>query len=231
MQKIFKEVLQNKLLKLRRSKPALLGLCAFLALLVVTGSTLAWYIVFDSSTNHLTSYGKGFTVTVVDDFDPTPDPAGSYEKRVGAVNQNEKPAFVRLLVMPTFLAADGKTVLPAVFGTHVMLTDINLAAWNGSAWNGGDWAEGGDGYYYYLHVLPGGASTDADDLDQNLFNHVKIADTLPIEYQNAQLRIEVKCEAVGIQKWHYRLGWWGHTPAPTNPTLNNIDVALAALAQ
>jgi hypothetical protein len=210
----------------------LLCFSALFAFLVVTGSTLAWFISVDSMVNNLHSPpAKGFSAALVDVFNPSPQQGKTYTKRVGAVNQEGKPAFVRLLVIPTFVAADGETVLPAEFGTHVTLTGANLATWSGSKWSGGDWADGGDGYYYYLHILPGNTSTDIGGLNQNLFNSVQVSSSLPAEYKNANLRIEVKCEAVGIEKWQYRTGWWGRDTAPANQVLSRIDTVLSAQAK
>jgi hypothetical protein len=223
---------QRKALQAKQCRFLILGFCMVFAFVVVTGSTLAWFISTDSSVNNLHSPpAKGFSAAVVDIFNPSPRPGKTYSKRVGAVNQEEKPAFIRLLVMPVLLAADGETVLPAEFGTHVTLTDANLATWSASGWSGGDWADGGDGYYYYLHALPGNTSTDTGGLNQNLFNTVKVADNLPAEYKGANLWIEVKCEAVGIGKWQYRTGWWGRDTAPADQTLGRIDTALSALAK
>ena len=227
-----KSIWQYRVLRLNKCKPLILAFSLIFAFVVMTGSTLAWFISIDSSVNNLQAPpDEKFSVSVVDVFNPTPRPDKTYSKRVGAANLSEKPAFVRILVMPSFLAADGSTVLPATFGTHVMLEDLNLAAWNGAGWIGGDWAYGGDGYFYYLHVLPGNTSTDISGLNQNLFNAVKVADNLPAEYKNAHLRIEVKCEAVNTKKWNYRSGWWGKDTAPASPPLSDIDAVLSAMAQ
>ena len=230
-----KTIWQGKAQRLRKCKPLILGFCVIFAILVVSGSTLAWFISVDSCVNNFqTPPEKGFSAAAVDVFNPIMRPDHTWSKKVGAVNRDEKPAFIRLLVLPTFLAADKKTILPAKPATadsYVKFPDINLATWSGSAWIGGDLADGEDGYFYYLHALPGNTTTDTNGLNQNLFNTVKVSDPLPAEYKGASLRIEVKCEAVNTQKWNYRIGWWGMNTAPPGQTLRRIDAALSALAK
>jgi hypothetical protein len=137
---------------------------------------------------------------------------------VGAVNTKTVPAFVRLVVEPRIVMADGKTVLPAALGTQVMISDLNTT----------DWRYGNDGFYYYLHILQPGQSTDA--IGQNLFNAVHFSTTgLPAEYAGAQLKIEVKCEAVRAVRWDYRLFWWGSDSAPVGNPLQGIDTLLSNL--
>jgi len=222
---------------LRKAKPVIFAGSLVLAALLVLGGTLAWFTSADEVENRVRREdpAKEFAVVEVDVFDPEPDGSGLYEKRVGAQNVGDIPAFVRLLVLPVFKSAEGH-LLPAVLGkpgdpgANVIVTDFNLATWNGSAWTGGDWVDGGDGYYYYLNRLDPvdyygkGCSTDIDDLNKNLFNHLKLVTPMPEGYENATLLIEVKCEAVEVK--NYREAWWllANNTAPTAPdTIVRID--------
>jgi len=208
---------------LHKNKRIILLFCVLFALAVLLGSTYSWFTSADSNTNILyTDPMKDFKITVVDVFDDTPQiPGDTWNKRVGAVNHAENPGFVRLLVIPTIVAADGETVLPAEFGTHVTIEDLNII----------DWIYGEDGYYYYTHVLLSGESTDTMSPKKNLFNTVKVSSSLPAEYEDAHLKIEIKCEAVGIKQWDYRMGWWGIATAPGETNLKAVDDILALLAQ
>jgi predicted ribosomally synthesized peptide with SipW-like signal peptide len=237
MKLFLKGIGQNKAARLRKCKPYILLFSVLFALLTTTGSTLSWFTSADSITNtQKTPPAPNFRVTVVDVFTPPedpPQPGDTVPKRVGAQNQEEKPAFVRLLVLPTFVIdganpGDLPTVLPAVFGTHVIMEDFNSA----------DWIDGGDGYYYYKHILAGGESTDdgwnADSLlstDRNLFNSVSLPDPMPAGYENAHLVIEVKVEAVGIKPADAFINSWWDGAIPTASPLKDVHDALAALAQ
>ena len=219
---LWEQFLHDHEIKLKKCKPVIIAFCLFFALLLLLGSTNAWFTSQDALTNNLKNEAmKTFKVSVVDVFDNTP-PQGDeiWNKRVGAVNLGEKPSFVRLLVTPVFVAQDGETALSAEFGSHVILEDLNTA----------DWIDGGDGYYYYKHILSTNTSTDLMFLNKNLFNKVSILNPLPEIYKNANLKIEVKCEAVGIKEWDYRMGWWGSVNAPTNLGQKAVDDILEPLS-
>lgn len=206
---------------LRRAKPVIFTGCLLISVLLVLGSTMAWFTSADEVNNRVRREepAKEFIVVRVDEFDDTPDASGLYEKHVGANNVGDLPAFVRLLVLPVFKSADGN-LFPAVLGVkganpgdppvppdaNVIIKDFNLATWNGTtfAWEGGDWVDGGDGYYYYLKRLEPGDSTEA--LGENLFSQLELLTPTPAGYDNATLKIEVKCEAV--EPKNYREAWW-----------------------
>jgi hypothetical protein len=194
-------------------------------------STLSWFTATDTVTNtvfHDLEPDPGpFSVTAVDEFDP-----GNEVKRVGARNTGVKPAFVRVLLLPSLLleTPDGvSSLLPVSFGDDpgsdlLIINDFNLATWDGAAWTVGDWADGGDGYFYYLHLLAPGDSTD--DLNQNLFNTVSVnAAALPPEYAGAVPRLEVLAEGVGAEPDAWRAAWWGGVTPATQP-LSHIDTQL-----
>ncbi|MDR0849796.1 MAG: hypothetical protein LBN10_12315 [Propionibacteriaceae bacterium] len=192
-------------------------LAALLFVLSALGNTFSWFVAHDSVTNQLGASQYRFDVSAVDVFakpDTPVTPGSQIDKTVGAVNSGDLPGFVRLLVLPTVVAADGYTVLPARLGQEV-IADFNTT----------NWADGKDGYFYYLDVLPAGQTTP------NLFTTVTLASGLDSAYVGASLKIEVKVEAVGIQKWEYRLGWWGSTAVPSPAPLVTVDLALRGLAK
>jgi hypothetical protein len=216
--------------RLNKCKPFILLFCLLLSFTISLSGTLSWFTASDTRTNSLkTPPEKGFMINLVDVFEGYPED-DKYNKRVGAANTDEKDAFVRLLVIPTIYLDDNaaanegvRTVLPAVFGVDVIIEDLNTA----------DWLDGGDGYYYYKHILAGKTSTD--DLNKNLFNQVSISPALLAAYPFAHVMIEVKLEGVGTAPANeYRESWWdwdGVPPTPLTAPLQTVDAALqAALA-
>ena len=212
MKRILKELGRDKTFRLRKCKPYILAFCVLFALLVLLGSTLAWYTTADTVVNSMeTPPEKHFLIHAVDVFDPGPE-NGIYHKRVGAANMEEKPGLVRLMVIPVFVIDNPEgppTLLPATIGwgpeseAMVIMDDYNDTDWIDAT----DLSQGGDGYFYYRHVLAPGDSTD--ELGSNLFNLIALADPLPEGYENAHLVIEVKCEAVGISPpEEYLTSWW-----------------------
>ncbi|MDR1928098.1 MAG: hypothetical protein LBQ33_05615 [Oscillospiraceae bacterium] len=202
-------------------KLVMLPLSMLLALFVLIGGTLAWFIATDGRINPFRTGKYEYQVQAVDVFSAPASPAQPGEivsKRVGAVNNGELSAFVRLLVLPSILSSDGSTLLPASFGSEVLIVDLNTT----------DWINGGDGYYYYLHRLDPGVSTT--DLAQDLFSQVRIAPGLSADYNDANLKIEVKCESTDIMQWNYRIGWWNSADPVTAGALAPVDAALSALA-
>jgi hypothetical protein len=201
----------------QRTIPALVLLSSILAAVLLLGGTVALMRSSGSVTNHLSTPQYRFDVSIVEVFEPPTDPiipgGNPIEKKVSATNNGDLPGFVRLLVLPTVIAADGHTVLPAHIGTEI-IADLNTS----------EWADGGDGYYYYLDVLAPAQTTPA------LLSEVSLAKDLDERYKGAILSIEVKCEATGIQKWDYRVGWWGSSDAPGNAALIPIDEVLRKLA-
>lgn len=229
MKNILKGTIRNAAWRLRKRKPVILALCILFALTLTLGITLAWFTSADSLVNRIIrgDLGGSFAITVVDKFTPPTDPPGageSFVKHVGAKNEGTLPGFVRLLVLPVFVSEDG-TLLPAEFGVHVIIKDWNTTDLDPE----NDWIDGGDGYFYYKHKLSPNENTD--ELGTNLFENVSLPETIPEGYENATLKIEVKCEAVGIDKWDYRMGWWGDADEPDDATLKTIDGILALLAQ
>ncbi|MDR0417097.1 MAG: SipW-dependent-type signal peptide-containing protein [Propionibacteriaceae bacterium] len=204
-------------LRLKGHRLTVVGVALPLSLILLAASTFAWFTAADSVRNKLHAGEYEFSVPAVDVFTPpaTPmEPGDSVEKRVGAVNSGSLPGFVRLMVLPTVVAADGKTMLPASLGKEVV-----------AALNVQDWADGGDGYYYYLRILHPTEATP------ELFTEVQIASDLGDRYKQAKLDIEVKSEAVGVGQWDYRVSWWGSDAAQTAGPLAVVDAALQEQAR
>lgn len=205
---------------MRHIKPFILLFCILFSLVMVLGSTLAWFTTSDSVTNQLKSPQKNFSITAVDVFDPDPDENDIIHKRVGAVNAGNKPGFVRLLLVPVFLLESDNPqeppqLLPASFGEQVSIEDLNTTDRDPA----NDWIDGGDGYYYYTHILNPGESTD--ELGTNLFNKVIFAKNLDEQYLAAQFYIQVKCEAVGTKpSGEYINSWWDGVIPQAQPLLS-----------
>ncbi|MDR2646529.1 MAG: hypothetical protein LBB67_00150 [Oscillospiraceae bacterium] len=206
---------------IRSMRPLAIPLSIVLTVFMLFGGTMAWFISTDGAINRFVTSKRIFKVEVVDVFvtPSIPPKAGDIvNKRVGASNTGDVPAFVRIMVLPRVVADDGETTLPAGIGKEILLPDLNTT----------DWADGGDGYYYYLHKLnPGTSTTDAG---QDLFTQVKLAASLPASYEDASLRIEVTVESVGTAKWNYRETFWDSPAAITGGALLPIDTIWASLA-
>lgn len=236
--KALNELGRYRAFRLRKCKPCILAFCILFAMLQLLGSTYTWFTAEDSVANFMeTPPIKPFLVWAVDMFEPEPD-EGLYNKRVGAVNLEEKPAFVRLLVTPVFVVepvnpGDPPTLLPATIGgpgsgAMVIMEDLNTDVGDGDWVDATDISGGGDGYFYYRHILEPGESTDPA---RNLFNTVTLAPSLPPGYDEAHLVIEVKCEAVGI--WpanEYVNSWWyGDVPPSGTPQRAAYELLQQAL--
>jgi predicted ribosomally synthesized peptide with SipW-like signal peptide len=205
-------------LSLKKHPLAIVGTALPVSLILLLASTYAWFTAAESVTNNLSTPQYQFIVEAVDVFTPPTEPlkpgSPAVGKDVGAVNTGQLPGFVRLMALPTVIAADGATVLPASFG-HEVVADFAAAAW----------VDGQDGYYYYLKVLPPGDTTDP-----KLFSQVKLAADLDQRYDGATLTVEVKSEAIAIAKWSYRVSWWGSAAAPAAGPLATVDAVLQKLA-
>jgi len=84
--------------RLRRAKPLIFVGCIVLSVLLLLGSTLAWFTAADAILNPIRreELAKNFEVVEVDVFPPDQDYSQKVEKRVGAQNVGELPAFVRV---------------------------------------------------------------------------------------------------------------------------------------
>ena len=207
----------EKTRRLKKRKPPFMVFSILFAAVLILGSTLAWYTTADRVNNHL--YGRtfdgDFAIVLKDVFPPDdpPEPGETIYKTVGAENVGFKPGFVRLLVLPVMIAANGETVLPATIGLTV--TDTIVILDMGSKWVYCP----ADGYYYYLDVILPGQSA------QDLFTELELNSGIGPEYASADLKIEVKCEAAGVN--NYRSSWWAIADSIAAPVpWSAIDAAL-----
>ncbi len=230
---------RNLLARWRKQHPLMLAMAVTLAIVIVLGSTFAWFTQADHIQNVLRTKEQKLDVEVAEVFTPRSEtePGDVIEKVVHVENVEDMAGFVRVLVLAEIISEDG-VVLPAIPGTSfttnpeaTFIYDLNITTDGGD--DGMKWADGGDGYFYYLEKLEGGATTL-----QPLFTEVEINTALGDEYKNADMKIEIKVEAVETLKWKYRDAWFNPTgdPAfnsgnpPTDPAWLVIDDALDHLA-
>lgn len=198
--------------KALRQTPRLVFLAAgFLcALLIVMGTTFAWLVSSDVKTSPMGVMQYQFDAALTGTPPAVPAVRGGViPNRAGVKNTGDVPAFVRVMVFPTLVAADGVTLLEMRLGKQVAL---------GAP--GPHWAEGGDGYYYYLALLAPGGTTDP------LFENTALAADIAAGQTGAKLHLALIVESVSGTGDFYRIAWWnGMVPPPAAP-LGPVDEAL-----
>lgn len=199
----------------RRLRWLVLAFSFLLCAVVVFGSTADWVTGEDASADGASADGSPDTpyLSQVRAVRPLPETVAPGRPLVGmqiaAVNDGSKPAFVRLMVTPYITMRDGVTPLLAQL-------DAQLLARLDEAY----WRSGGDGWYYYLDILPPGRQTPP------LFTEVKLAGNLDDSYREADCQVSVECEAVHTRAGAYRLSWWGSDRVPAAPLAAEIDAIL-----
>jgi len=202
------------------------------SVLLVAGSTLAWYISTDSAPNNFKGDKLRFNIELIDVFtrpSTPPLPGSSFKKIVGATNTGDIPGFVRLLVQPIVFARDlsGATPLPAELGVEVLLFHGDPPSLV-PGYDTAHWLLGEDGYFYYLGVLMPGETAPP------LFTYAGLAGTsvLGPEYISATMKIEVKVEGVDYYQWNYCNAWWENPASPPAAgDLGTVESILSALAK
>jgi alternate signal-mediated exported protein len=205
--------------------------CVVLSILLMVGSTFAWFFVRESVTNSLKAPDLPFEFSLGEEFMPPGGvaPGDAVRKVVSVTNTGDLPGFARVMVNPEIMSkADPDTGM----GTVLPYTpDVLTYYYEEDPDNPGfpkadamgmnpEWMDGGDGYYYYPVKLMPGETTPP------LFMFVELAEDLGDEYDGAGLAIDVKVEAVETAR--YRDAWWpgsdgkGMVPAPTT-ALEEID--------
>jgi predicted ribosomally synthesized peptide with SipW-like signal peptide len=212
---------------------ALFGSSA-IAMVLILNTTYAWFTSSDKIVNDFTGRTYNFQVNAVDIFQKPSYPiypGGSAEKVVGAINQGDIEAFVRILVLPTIISSSGEA-LPANLGKEVLLyygeDELDLIAMDPNApppisippsvSPKPQWAYT-DGYFYFLTRLGPGE-------EEILFEQVRLNPNLdPAKYENATLKIDISCESVGSATNAYRQAWWNLDPnlEPSDASLKKID--------
>ncbi len=200
---------------------ALLALMLALLGLYLVKGTMSWLRAFDAASNRLSAEDPELHASAVDIFHEPDDPVEPNDeivKKVGATNTGKRDIFVRLMVFPVMTSKDGQP-LPASIGKEVHLIGLNNTTWR----------DGGDGYYYYLKTLgPAGSPTATSDL---LFQAVTLDPSLSSEYQNADLEIDVRIEAIETMGLSYRTAFWGNQNPPGGTILPGIDAVYFGLKQ
>ena len=198
----------------RMARPRLFILCAslILALLAVMGTTFAWLVSSDAKTNEMGIMQYLFITKLAGGSPVASAIKGSTILNEAHVeNTGDIPAFVRVMVFPTLVAADGVTLLEMQLGTQVVLGAL-----------GTGWVDGKDGYYYCLGRLGPGDATAP------LFEEVVLDANIAGTQQNATLNIAVVAESIDGTNSYYREAWWGDV-TPTAGPLKDVDKALQAI--
>jgi len=202
--------------RLRSQYPLILVMVVVVAVFNLLGTTFAWFVQVDNVKNVIESKEILFSHQIDEDFEKPVlvDPGQTVEKAVRAENNGTMPGFVRLLVLTEIISQDG-IPLPAN-SSAITYNGVNTTKWIKV-----------DGWWYYLDVLEPG------DVTPNLFSGVTLSASLPDEYQNAGMKIEVKMEASDIKKWSYREGWWPQHPSNAVPPapFDAVDSALSVLTK
>jgi len=214
---------------LPKKKVLIISVTSIVALLLVfilaMGNTSAWLNAEDSIINLLRIKFFSFAPRIVEVFTPPGtnepiQPGVTHEKKPWIENDSSTPAFVRVMVFPKIVAADGVTQLEAAINSQITFVGFNSA----------DWIDGKDGYYYYNKILPrelGGVNGQTSEL----FTDVKLSDTLGKNYNGAELIVTLVSEAIDTKKWNYRNAWWNtETNTGLSAELVAVDAALNALA-
>lgn len=196
--------------RLKKQRILLLPFSLIMAIILLLGSTKAWFTADDTRENFLKTSKLYFDAVIDEVFDPpeTVEKDDEIVKVVRVENVRTMPAFVRVLALPVMVSQTG-VVLPCNNGSEIEI-DYNTT----------DWKDGGDGYFYYLKVLKPGEKTEP------LFTKVKIK-VASAEYHNAEFDIQLKSEAVDTRDNNYRISWWQNV-VPVSGQLKQIDDILQA---
>lgn len=190
-------------------------------------SGLAWYAtsaLLKDEDRKLNQFRVGnVQAQIKETFEPpaqtTPgSEAEAIQKQVEVENTGEQTIFVRVMLLPQMekTTEEGSTIsLPASFtGASPQL---------GMVLNTTDWIQGEDGYFYYLHALKQGTKTHPV-LEKVYLIEANLPEELLEEYQEAQLRIDVKTEVVNTTKGGYPAAFW-QNQEPVEPNLKKVSEA------
>lgn len=186
------------------------------AIVIVTGATFAWFVSSDKRQNEIEIMQYAFDVKLVENFAMPGEvkKGDTVTKEAKVKNTGDISMFVRVMVFPTLVASDGKTLLEAQLNNQLVLEDLDT----------NDWKDGGDGYFYYLKELGPGAETP------ELFKSVKINDNTGGNYEDSRLTITLMAESVETGKWYYRDAWW-ESAMPSAGPLKDVDDLLKTFAK
>ncbi|MCL2300519.1 MAG: hypothetical protein FWC27_10295 [Firmicutes bacterium] len=194
---------------------ALAAAAAVLSAGFAVRGTLAWLNHSDSKSNGIGIMQYMFSNHIREDFEPpaagTSLTGGQEVKKESWVaNDGDIPAFVRVKVFPVLTSPDGLLHFEAQFGKQLRFAGLSA-----------DWMYGGDGYYYYLGVVPPGETTPP------LFEKIELDEDV-VTYSDAVLTVTLIAETVETRKWHYRDAWWENTVAGSRTAVDSVLSAFAA---
>lgn len=182
-------------------KRIIIGLTLVLIILLVVGSTMAWF----TNTKEVTNEFKAGTVEiqVIEEFNAEGaqniNPGQSYDKKVKVQSLGSKKSYVRVAIIPKWE--------PNNLDVNVVKLKINNV----------DWAKDEDGWYYYKKILNEGEVTKLL-LDGVEFDGLAIKD----EYQGATFTLTVKAESVQASHYAFRDKW----NKPANALSPALDVEI-----
>ena len=173
------------------TKTQKLALGLSLLAVAMVGGTSAFFTASERTHNIITT--SGVAIELIENTNQTgvdgrPVPftnisnahAGdTYSKIPQVKNIDEGSVWVRVKV------AKGATINGS---TEVAVSDNSISA----DFNTQDWLDGGDGYYYYSHVL------EAGEITEPLFTEVTLADSLSDIYNGATFSLTLQAQAVQV---------------------------------
>ncbi|SHJ30917.1 BsaA family SipW-dependent biofilm matrix protein [Hespellia stercorisuis] len=167
--------------KRRKHIGAILGLSA----LLVIGTTFAVWYQRVQHTNHLVA--DTIRAEVTENYTPG-EPENTVTKEVSFKNAGTTDVFVRAANIETWEKKDSSD-------EHMILSNKldgqDVAVKNWTEVFSADWQDGGDGWFYYKHILKAGEST------QDILSSVTFPDyTQPVyqEYEDADYSLYFKVE-------------------------------------
>jgi len=180
-------------------KSFLIGLFVFsLVALLVVGGTMAWFTDTKEASNKFTA--GTVKIQILENGQTNPvvkenvNPGDIYDKEVKVESLGSKRTYVRVSINP-------------VWEGNLPINNVNLIFADGEL--GTHWVDGGDGWYYYKHILAAGAVTEP------LLSKVEIIGSLTgDDYQGKKLTVNVKAEAVQASHEAYKDAW-GLSNMPT----------------
>ena len=198
------------------NKLMLFAAVLFISFSIVVSTTWSW--IEGTAQNNISFINSNLNIELADTLSSvtTINAGAAYSQTAAVRNNGDQNQFVRVMLLPV-ITSSLNTILTNSLNTLPSGQTVTFGI------NTTDWADGGDGYYYYKHVLEPGQTTPA------IFTSITIGSTLDSYlYDGASMKIDVKCEACGIvPSTYYRTCWWGES-TPSSAPLSTIDSILLA---
>lgn len=149
-------------------------------------------------------------------------PDDEIAKKVQIKNTGTQPIFIRVALLPTLQLPPDKDQDPDEDDPLVLpLPTTGSDALLQLGGTDEEWLDGHDGFYYYLKQLPVGKESEPV-LETVTLVKDKIDPSLLAFYEDANLIIDVKVEAIGLTQWAYRDAFW-QGATPTTSPLKEVD--------